>query len=102
MKNIIRITAFMCVIVGASVLVTNAQINPAGTVKVPFSFSAGAQTYEAGDYSVRIVKSGSAATLRLQRIGSKEVGTVLLQEFQSESNEGLDLIFGEEGGNKFL
>jgi len=102
MKKIIRFTAFMCAIVGASFLVTNAQINPAGNVNVPFSFTAGTQTFEAGDYNVSIVKSGSSATVKLHRLGSKEVGTVLLQEFRSETSDGLDLIFGEESGIKYL
>lgn len=103
MGQIIRAIALISVIMGAGSIAANAQINSAATVNVPFSFSVGPQIFEAGDYKVTIVKSGSsAATLRLRRLGSKDLGTLLLQELPGEDSNGLQLVFGDNGGNKYL
>ena len=102
MRKIIRVITFMCVVAGA-VIAANAQINPAGTVNVPFSFKVGTQTYSAGEYRINITKASfSGSTLRLQRQGSKEVETVMLQEVPGEAGDGLHLVFGDNNGNKYL
>lgn len=103
MERVIRILAILSIVVGAGITAATAQINPAAKVTVPFSFNVGSQTLEAGDYDVRIVKSGlSAASLRLQRRGSSRVETVLLQSVSGEMSDQFKLVFGEENGNKYL
>jgi len=103
MERVIRILAILCIVVGAGITAASAQINPAAKVTVPFSFKVGSRTLEAGSYDVRIVRSGlSAASLRLQRHGSREVETVLLQSVSGSSSDEFKLVFGEENGSKYL
>jgi len=103
MENIIRVCAILCVLFGVGAIVASAQINPGAKVSVPFSFTVGDRTHDAGEYNVRFVKSGSsAASLVIQRLGAKETQTVLLREFQGETADQFRLVFGGEEGNKFL
>ncbi|HYJ91342.1 MAG TPA: hypothetical protein VEV84_08540 [Pyrinomonadaceae bacterium] len=103
MKKIIRVLAILCVLLGVGAIVSSAQINTGAKVSVPFSFQVGGRAYDAGEYNVRLVRSGiSTASLSIQQLGTNETQTVLLREFAGESNDQFKLVFGEEGGNKFL
>jgi|GEM_PF-3506370 hypothetical protein len=103
MERIIRVLAILCVVVGAGVTAATAQLNPAAKVSVPFSFNVGSQRLEAGQYNVRIVKSGvTSASLTVQRLGTGEHETVLVQSISGEASDKFKLVFGEENGNKFL
>jgi hypothetical protein len=103
MENIIRVLAILCILFGVGAIVASAQINPGARVNVPFSFNVGDRLYDAGEYNLKLAKSGSsAASLTIQREGTKEIQTVLLREFQGETDDRFRLVFGEEDGNKFL
>ena len=103
MERIIRVLAILSIVVGAGITAASAQINPAAKVTVPFSFNVGSQTLEAGNYDVRIIRSGlSAASLRLQRHGSSNVETILLQSISGGSSDEFKLVFGAENGTKYL
>ena len=103
MRNIIRVLAVLSILVGAGVIAASAQINPGATVNVPFSFKAGVQTFEAGEYNVRIVKTGSSvASLRIQNRGSEQSATVLLREYSEDPGDRFELVFGDEKGVKYL
>ena len=103
MERVIRILAILFIVVGAGITAASAQINPAAKVKVPFSFNVGSKTLEAGNYDVRIVRSGlNAASLRLQRQGSSDVETVLLESLSGPTSDRFELVFGEENGSKYL
>jgi len=102
MGNIIRVLAILSVLFGAGAIVASAQINQGATVKVPFSFNVGDRTYEAGQYDVKIAKSGlGAASLTIRRQGTNESQTVLVRSFQGATNDQFQLVFGGED-NKFL
>ena len=103
MGNIIRLIAILTVLLGVGAIVGSAQINEGARVNVPFSFNVGDKAYDAGEYNVKFVRSGwSVASLVIQHQGAKEVQTVLLREFQGETSDQFQLVFGGEEGNKFL
>lgn len=103
MGNIMRMLAILCILFGAGAIVASAQINSAGKVNVPFSFTVDDRTYDAGVYNLKLVRSGtSSASLAVQRQGAKEIQTVLLREFPGETAEEFRAVFGGGEGSKFL
>src|ERR1041385_573082 len=102
MGNIIRSLAILCILFGAGVVAASAQINQGATVNVPFSFNVGDRAYEAGQYSVKIARSGlSAASLTIRRQGDNQSQTVMLNEVQGVTEGQFQLVFGGDD-NKFL
>jgi hypothetical protein len=81
----------------------NAQINYRAEVNVPFGFTAGDKTYEAGKYTIAINKQMVAgAVLTIQKEGSDELGTFLVSNNRGQRSEDVQLVFGSVDGRKVL
>ena len=83
--------------------VANAQINYGAEVNVPFEFSVGEKVYEAGRYTVKINKQlVSGAVLSIQKNGSDEVQSVLMNNNGGDRSSDVQLVFSSFEGHKFL
>ncbi|HJS51904.1 MAG TPA: hypothetical protein VJ781_08395 [Pyrinomonadaceae bacterium] len=102
MKNIVQSIAMFAVIFAFGA-VANAQINYGAEVDVPFEFSVGEKVYEAGRYTVKINKQLVAgAVLSIQKIGSDEVQSVMMNNNGGERSSDVQLVFGFFEGRRFL
>ena len=102
MKNIVQSIALFAVI-SAFGVVANAQINYGAEVDVPFDFSVGEKVYEAGKYTVKINKQVvNGAVLTIQKNGSDEFQSVLMNNNGGERSEDVQLVFGSVEGRNVL
>jgi hypothetical protein len=102
MKNIVQGFALFAVVFAFGA-VANAQINYGAEVDVPFEFSVGEKAYEAGRYTVKINKGMIAgAVLSIQKSGSDEVQSVMLNNNGGERSNDVQLVFGSLEGRNFL
>ena len=102
MKNIVQSIALFTVI-SAFGVVANAQINYGAEVDVPFDFSVGEKVYEAGKYTVKINKQVvNGAVLTIQKNGSDEFQSVLMNNNGGERSEDVQLVFGSVEGRNVL
>jgi hypothetical protein len=102
MKNIVQGFALFAVIFAFGA-VANAQINYGAEVNVPFEFSVGEKVYEAGRYTVKINKQlVSGAVLSIQKNGSDEVQSVLMNNNGGDRSSDVQLVFSSFEGHKFL
>jgi len=102
MKNIVQSIAMFAVIFAFGA-VANAQINYGAEVDVPFEFSVGEKVYEAGRYTVKINKQLVAgAVLTIQKSGSDEVQSVLMNNNGGERSSDVQLVFSSFEGHRFL
>ena len=93
MKNIVQGFALFAVIFAFGA-VANAQINYGAEVDVPFEFSVGEKAYEAGRYTVKINKGMIAgAVLTIQKSGSDEVQSILMNNNGGERSGDVQLVF---------
>ena len=83
--------------------VANAQINYGAEVDVPFEFSVGEKVYEAGRYTIKINKQVvNGAVLSIQKNGSDEVQSVLMNNNGGDRSSDVQLVFSSFEGHKFL
>jgi len=102
MKNIVQSIAMFAVIFAFGA-VANAQINYGAEVDIPFEFSVGEKVYEAGRYTVKINKQLVAgAVLTIQKSGSDEVQSVLMNNNGGERSSDVQLVFSSFEGHRFL
>jgi hypothetical protein len=102
MKNIVQSIALFAVI-SAFGVVANAQINYGAEVDIPFDFSVGEKVYEAGKYTVKINKQVvNGAVLTIQKNGSDEFQSVLMNNNGGERSEDVQLVFSSVEGRNVL
>ena len=102
MKNIVQSIALFAVISAFGVM-TNAQINYGAEVDVPFDFSVGEKVYEAGKYTVKINKQVvNGAVLTIQKNGSDEFQSVLMNNNGGERSDDVQLVFSSVEGRNVL
>ena len=102
MKNIVQSVALFAVI-SAFGVVANAQINYGAEVDVPFDFSVGEKVYEAGKYTVKINKQVvNGAVLTIQKNGSDEFQSVLMNNNGGERSDDVQLVFSSVEGRNVL
>ena len=102
MKNIVQSIAMFAVI-SAFGVVANAQINYGAEVDIPFDFSVGEKVYEAGKYTVKINKQVvNGAVLTIQKNGSDEFQSVLMNNNGGERSEDVQLVFSSVEGRNVL
>ena len=102
MKNIVQSIALFAVI-SAFGVVANAQINYGAEVDIPFDFSVGEKVYEAGKYTVKINKQVvNGAVLTIQKNGSEEFQSVLMNNNGGERSEDVQLVFSSVEGRNVL
>ena len=102
MKNIVQGFAFLAVIFAFGA-VANAQLNYGGEADIPFEFTVGEKVYEAGKYTVKINKQMVAgAVLTIQKSGSDEVQSVLMNNNGGERSTEVQLVFSSIEGRRLL
>ena len=102
MKNLVQSIALFAVI-SAFGVVANAQINYGAEVDVPFDFSVGEKVYEAGKYTVKINKQVvNGAVLTIQKNGSDEFQSVLMNNNGGERSDDVQLVFSSVEGRNVL
>jgi len=102
MKNIVQSIALFAVI-SAFGVVANAQINYGAEVDIPFDFSVGEKVYEAGKYTVKINKQVvNGAVLTIQKNGSDEFQSVLMNNNGGERSDDVQLVFSSVEGRNVL
>jgi len=102
MKNLVQGFALFAVVFAFGA-VANAQINYGAEVDVPFEFSVGGKTYEAGKYTVKINKGMIAgAVLTIQKSGSDKVQSVMLNNNGGERSDDVQLVFSSIEGRNSL
>ena len=91
----------MFAVIFAFGVVANAQINYGAEVDVPFEFSIGEKVYEAGKYTVKINKGMIAgAVLTIQKSGSNQVQSVLMNNNGGERSSDVQLVFSSVRGTQ--
>ena len=102
MKNFLKGFALFAAIFAFGA-VANAQINYRAEVNVPFEFSVGDKTHDAGKYTISINKQMVAgAVLTIQKEGSDDVETFMVSNNRGQRSEDLQLVFSSVDGRKFL
>ena len=103
MKKIIQIVSFAFIAVVLSVVSVKAQFTQKFNAQVPFSFSIGNKTYEAGTYKVQITKSGGVAgTMTILSSDGKRLDVFpVLFTGESLANES-SFLFDRSGGDRTL
>jgi len=102
MKNFLKgIVVFVAIFGFGSV--ANAQINYRAEVNVPFEFSVGDKTHDAGKYTITINKQMVAgAVLTIQKEGSDDVETYMVSNNRGQRSEDFQLVFSSVDGRTFL
>ena len=102
MKNFVKGFALFAAIFAFGA-VANAQINYRGEVNVPFEFTVGHKKHEAGKYTIAINKQMVAGVvLSIQKEGSDEVETFLVNNKGGRRSEDVQMVFGSIDGRMVL
>ena len=102
MKKIIQICSLLSLIVLFTVVSASAQ-SYGSEVNIPFAFNVGDQSYESGDYMVRLEKLATgAATLSIQDVKTEEVHKVLMNASGDAASGEVKLMFDTINGQRYL
>lgn len=104
MKKFIQIASLLSMLVVFTVISANAQSGTYGSeVEIPFAFSVGDQTYEAGHYVVKVQKlTTGAATLTIEDTKNDKVRVVLMNADGNSPEQGVKLVFEKVNGQRYL
>lgn len=104
MKKFIQVCALLSLIVvsGAAVSV-KAQSGFGTEVSIPFAFTVGDHTYEAGSYVLKLTKySAGTASLSIVDTKTDEIQTVLLNANGDSAGDDIKLVFDKVEGRRYL
>ena len=103
MKKFLQFISFAFIAVFLSVISVKAQATQKFNADIPFSFSIGSKTYDAGAYTVRITKSeGSGGIMTvLSRDGKRLDVLAVLSTGESPANE-TSFVFDRSGNDRML
>ena len=103
MKKLIQISGLLGLLVILTAATTFAQASYGSDVNIPFAFTVGDQSYEAGDYIVRIERmSSGAATLSITDTKTEEVQRVLMNVSGDSGSGDVKLVFDTVDGQRHL
>lgn len=102
-KIIIRTIAALSLLASLSLATVYAQSNSRSAFKIPFEFTAGDQTFPAGEYRVEALPNGASAWVRISSDGGRKSSTFtsLTQAFGKTDPVG-KLVFNRYGDQYFL
>ena len=105
MKKLIQIGSLLSFVFLFTVVSANAQTSVGTEVEIPFAFNIGNQSYESGQYIVRLEKYATgSATLSITDTKRDEMQTVILNsngDAPGTSHE-MKLVFDTIDGRRFL
>lgn len=103
MKRFIQICSLLSLLVLFTVVSANAQNGFGSDVEIPFAFSVGDKSYDAGNYIVRLERiSAGTSALTIQDTKTDELQTVLLNVNSSGVAGDMKLVFDTVEGKKYL
>lgn len=102
MKKFIQLTSLFCLLVLFGV-VANAQSSYGSEVEIPFAFTVGDHSYDAGHYIVKIEKfSAASATLSIREVDSNDSQRILLNGNGDDPASDMKLVFDTIEGRRYL
>ena len=104
MKKLIQICSFLSLLVVFAVASANAHTVFGSEVEIPFAFSVGDKSYDAGHYIVKVTKiSNGTASLSIQDTKDDSMQTVLMTVNGDDPSSGkVNLVFETARGTKYL
>lgn len=105
MKKVIQICSLfsLLVIFGVAAASANAQSSYGADVNIPFAFNIGSESYEAGNYILKVSRStNGTATLSIQHPKTNVIRTVLMNGSGDASDGQIKLVFDIVGGQRYL
>ena len=101
MKRFIQICSLLTLLVAFTVIPASANTGFGTEVKIPFAFTVGDRSYDAGNYIVKLERlSSGTSALTIQDTKSNDLQTVLVH-VGIPSNQ-LNLVFDTIEGKKYL
>ena len=103
MKKLIQICSLLSLVFVLSAISVNAQSQFGSEVEIPFSFSVGDRSYEAGTYIVKLnkIQNGAAAVI-ISDPRTDSVQTVLASRNGDNADEKVKLVFDRHDGETVL
>ena len=103
MKNFLQIISFAFIAIVLSVVSIKAQAAQRLNADIPFSFSVGGKTYDAGNYKIKLIKyDGTSGIMTLSGRGGKVLGLfTVLSAGESSTNEST-FVFYNSGNDRAL
>lgn len=103
MKKLIQVCSLLSLLVLFTAASAFAQNGFGTDVNIPFAFNVGDHAYEAGQYIVKLDKTGAGmATLSIQNTKTDEVQRVLLNANGDAGAQDVRLIFDTINGQRYL
>lgn len=103
MKKFIQICSLLSILVLFTVISVSANTGFGTEVEIPFAFTVGDRSYDAGSYIVRFERiSSSTSSLTIQDTKNDGMQTVLLNMSSSSANGEMKLVFDTIEGKKYL
>jgi hypothetical protein len=103
MKKFIQVCSLLSLLVLFGAASANAQSGFGVDVEIPFAFNVGDQSYEAGNYIVKVDKlTAGTATLSIRDTKTDDVQTVLLNGNGDEAAGEIKLVFDNVAGRRVL
>ena len=103
MKRFIQTITVLSVTILLGAVAASAQFSTRAKADIPFDFSIGSRSYDAGTYGIRIMRTttGSAAVTFLDKSGSA-LDTVVGLIHGGQAFEDRELLFDRSGDNRIL
>ena len=103
MKKFIQVCSLLSLLVIFGAASANAQSGFGVDVDIPFDFSVGDQSYEAGNYIVKVDRlTNGTATLSIHDTKTDEVQRVLMNGNGEDAAGDIKLVFDNVGGRRVL
>ena len=104
MKKFIQIcTLFSVLVLFGGAVSAHAQSGFGSQVDIPFSFSVGDHTYEAGSYIIKLDKRATGtATLSIQDTKTDDIQVVMLNVRGDAAEKEIKLVFDTYAGRRYL
>jgi len=102
MKKFIQFISFVFIAVVFSVVAVSAQSSQKFKAEIPFDFAVGKNTYSAGTYNVRVVKSSTVAVLTLSDQTGKELERISVSPTGTVPEAQSLFTFIRSGDKRFL
>lgn len=103
MKRFIQICSLLSLLVLFTAATVSANVGFGTEVEIPFAFTVGDKSYDAGSYLVRLERvSHGTSALTIQDTKSNDSQTVLVHMNSGNPDNGIKLVFDTIEGKRYL
>ena len=104
MKKFIQAFALLSLVAAFAVISVKAESGFGTEVQIPFAFTVGDKSYDAGSYIVKVerLKNGGGAMLSIQDTKTDDIQTVLMSSNGEEAGDEVRLVFDTIEGRRYL